>query len=385
MHKKVKLLLISNSPGPNQNDFFEEISRREGIELVVWFMGRKALKWRGSEPKPTYNHRFLTNVIPFAEQSQFFLNPSILWRLPLASFDLVLIQGYFMPASIISMLILSLTGRNWIFWGEIVNRANDKNGWRYYIKSFILSEILSKFSSLILVIGGQKAKDSYLEFGCDESNLTFLPYSCNLSSYYSLDDSQNKVFHQLIKAYKSFGERVIFTLAQLIPRKCVNFLIEAFLTLNPEESNLRLLIGGDGPDKDYLCRMVPRNIESRVSFLGFLPKSAQPAYYKLADVFVLPSREDGWGMVVAEALASGTPVVTTTGVTSAYELIREGINGYVVKPESVEELSTAIKHCFGLATTTDQATISTTAKVCDAGLVAQELEEILQVLCNESL
>ena len=66
-------------------------------------------------------------------------------------------------------------------------------------------------------------------------------------------------------------------------------------------------------------------------------------YYKMADVFVLPTREDIWGLVVNEAMAYGLPVVTTDKCNAGLELIQNGENGYIVSTDNYIELEEGIR------------------------------------------
>ena len=65
-------------------------------------------------------------------------------------------------------------------------------------------------------------------------------------------------------------------------------------------------------------------------------------YYAAADVFVLPTREDVWGLVVNEAMARGVPVITTNGCVAGCEMIREGESGFLIPCETYEPLAERI-------------------------------------------
>jgi glycosyltransferase involved in cell wall biosynthesis len=80
----------------------------------------------------------------------------------------------------------------------------------------------------------------------------------------------------------------------------------------------------------------------RVHFAGHVPIPELPRYYAAADVLVLPSHEEVWGLVLNEAAASGLPLVATTVTGASADLIEEGLNGYTVPPGDPACLADAI-------------------------------------------
>ena len=85
---------------------------------------------------------------------------------------------------------------------------------------------------------------------------------------------------------------------------------------------------------------------NRIHFVGFKQKKELAEYYKAADVFALPTREDVWGLVVNEAMAYGLPVVTTDRCIAGLEMVKDGVNGKLVNVEDKKELSAAINECI---------------------------------------
>ena len=73
-------------------------------------------------------------------------------------------------------------------------------------------------------------------------------------------------------------------------------------------------------------------------FIDFVQKDALPQYYAIADVFVLPSTEEVWGLVINEAMACGLPVISTDKVGASIDLIKQGVNGYVIPASDVDRL-----------------------------------------------
>ena len=114
---------------------------------------------------------------------------------------------------------------------------------------------------------------------------------------------------------KSSWERTgkILFLSRVHPKKGLEFLIEAMSRINGE---LQCLIAGEG-EEEYIESLkaltLKKGMANRVLFLGGIYGNSKWKYFKDADVFVLPTFSENFGIVVAEALASGTPVITTTG------------------------------------------------------------------------
>ena len=74
-----------------------------------------------------------------------------------------------------------------------------------------------------------------------------------------------------------------------------------------------------------------------------MPKEELLSYYKAADLFVLPTREDIWGLVINEAMASGLPVISSNRCIAGLELIEEGVNGFIVPVENPKALHEKIE------------------------------------------
>ena len=106
---------------------------------------------------------------------------------------------------------------------------------------------------------------------------------------------------------------VLLTVRNLVPRMGLEQLIGAIARLGPEGADLLVLIGGEGPLRSALDRLIIESkLATQVRLMGFIPELDLPLYYQAADLVVMPTRElEGFGLVTVEALACGTPVVGT--------------------------------------------------------------------------
>jgi glycosyltransferase involved in cell wall biosynthesis len=125
-----------------------------------------------------------------------------------------------------------------------------------------------------------------------------------------------------------------------IPEKRVPALIPALARL----TDVRAEIYGDGPERERVLALIrSHDLEGRVSAPGFVLHEQVDAALRSALCLVLPSRREGYGLVVVEACAAGTPaVVVADPDNAATELIEEGVNGFVAASDSPEDLAAAI-------------------------------------------
>jgi glycosyltransferase involved in cell wall biosynthesis len=132
--------------------------------------------------------------------------------------------------------------------------------------------------------------------------------------------------------------KVAITVGQFIYRKGFDVLLRAWAKV---DSEYELYIIGAQPTAEY--KGIREKLQlSNVHFEGFKTKEELKCYYQAADLFVFPTREDIWGLVVNEAMSNGLPVITTDKCVAGLELIENGKNGYIVPANNDEELANKI-------------------------------------------
>ena len=138
---------------------------------------------------------------------------------------------------------------------------------------------------------------------------------------------------------------VVFV-GRLIPEKGVDLLLRALVGVKKEIPDVRAVVVGDGPEREKLGRLSERlGLEDNVLFTGLLKsKEGVAAIMKASKVFVLPSKREGFGMVVLEAMASGLPVVTLDAPMNAARFLVEDGAGVAV---GADELGVAILTLLG--------------------------------------
>jgi glycosyltransferase involved in cell wall biosynthesis len=146
------------------------------------------------------------------------------------------------------------------------------------------------------------------------------------------------------------AEPLVVFAGRMIPEKQAPAVVEAVARARTQIPALRAAIIGDGPDRDAVIRKVAElGLESVVEVPGFIESEQVQAALSRAMCLLLPSRREGYGMVVIEAASHGTPSIVVAGPdNAAVELISEGENGFSTTSASADDLADAILRVYVL-------------------------------------
>lgn len=155
-------------------------------------------------------------------------------------------------------------------------------------------------------------------------------------------------------------KRLLFS-GRLVEVKRVDVLLKAFARVAAGRPEWDLVIAGDGPLRKKLEKLVPASLQDRVKWLGFIQFDEIVCAYHACHVLVHPSEYEPWGLVINEAVTCDLPVISTSVVGAAVELVRHQSNGLLIPPRSVEAMADAIwqvttgerylemrQHCAGM-------------------------------------
>lgn len=210
-----------------------------------------------------------------------------------------------------------------------------KNFLKNLIKRYLVTHASGYFAS------GSHAAEYFKYFGADESKIYYHPFT-SLHEDEILKKPLSKNEKDTYKGKLELGsKKVVLTIGQFIHRKGFDVLLEAW-TQELDENYTLVIVGGGEEENQYKEYISKHNLKN-VHLVGFKQKNEIFEYYKAADLFVLPTREDIWGLVINEAMAFGLPVVSTDMCLGAVELIENGVNGYIVPVNDSKELAEAMK------------------------------------------
>lgn len=332
----MKVLFLTNIPAPYRVDFFNKLGQH--CELTVWFEAANEAnrEWEVSGLGRHFQYKFLKGRTFGLDKH---LNLSIVRELEAQPFDAYILGCYSSPTEMIAIHWLKLRRKPFI-----LNSDGGFPGEERWLLRKLKSYLISS-ASLWLSSGSQCTR--YLRhYGAPDDRIREYPLAAvelppsKQSPLPSADRSQLKAKHRL-------GEVVLLAVGQFIPRKGFDVLIRAFGRLQREDGaqSASLVLIGGGPEKTRYAQMIKEANIRNVILKEFMQQEELISYWQAADLFVLPTRYDVWGLVLNEAAAFGLPIVATERAGAAHDLVRDGENGFVVAPDDEDAL---VRSCLQL-------------------------------------
>src|SRR5262249_52744564 len=247
------------------------------------------------------------------------------WGLPDLSEPHLVVLSSFTSLTGQWLMRSGLRGKRWLFWGERLHRHSG-------MKGFIQHRLAAPIERASAVVGiGRAAEDDYRQRFPNLPHFC-IPYHCNLSAFFAI--------HRLPKS----GVPLTFLFCgQMIRRKGVDLLLMAFERLIGGGLDAQLLLVGREADLPKFLAEVGPVTRSRILYQGFQPPKRLPDYFGISDVFVLPSRYDGWGVVINQALAAGLPIIASDAAGAGLDLVNNNVNGLRVVAGDAKLLYRAMK------------------------------------------
>ncbi len=131
----------------------------------------------------------------------------------------------------------------------------------------------------------------------------------------------------------------ILWVGRMASEKGLEYLLQALKHISGQVPECMLTLVGDGQLRQELERTVNNlGLQTHVSFEGVRPHSSVSEYFRKADIFVLPSLREGFGIVLIEAMASGVPVIASR-IGGIEDIVEDGVQGFLVEPKNAEQIA----------------------------------------------
>lgn len=346
-----RILYTTNTLSPYRIDFWNELSKYFDVTVLIERRGLKDrdVKWTAGK-KTGFNAVYLKPVFIRGEGA-FCLGA---WKyLKEYKNDIIVIGGYSTPTGM--SCIEYLRFHNIPFILNCDGGMKKEKDWLRPLKTHFIEGASAYLST------GKMCDEYLLAYGAKKNRIARYPFtSVRKADLSEACDAAKR--RQLRKQLGIKEGHMVLYVGQFIHRKGIDVLLKAVRGL---EDTAVVLAGGenisdfidegnssDGSDSENSgCNSSVDTHRENLSqkeyghcrAIGFKSFSELIPYYQAADVFILPTREDIWGLVVNEAMAMGTPVITTTKCVAGCELIRDGENGFLVEADDVEGLRNKVE------------------------------------------
>lgn len=328
----MKILWLTNIPSPYRVDFFNLLG--EQAELTVLFEKEYASDrnkaWKKEKFK-NFNGVILPGMNTGTDNA---FCPSVVKWLKKRVYDFIVVANYSTPSGMFAIQVLKI--KNIPFLLEVDGGfAKGGRGFKEQLKKSLIGAASYWLSS------GEKTSEYLIYYGARKDRIFWYPFTS--VNHYHIINGVNSIIEklQLRKDLKITCDKIAVAVGQFIHRKGFDNLINAWTNVDPRY-NL-LIIGGGELEAEY-ADMIKRLSLKNVKLIGFKPRDEVFRYYKAADLFILPTREDIWGLVVNEAMACGLPVITTEKCIAGMELVAENQNGFIVPADDIASLADKINY-----------------------------------------
>lgn len=321
----MKVLFSTNLPSPYRVDFFNQLGKM--CELTVCYERHGASdrdsKWKG-DCANNFNEVYLPLKPIGADLSQ---GNALVDFIKKNDFDILILTNYVSP-SVMKAIFYCRTHKI-PFLMEYDGGFNKKDSFpKSIIKKFLISSASGHLTTC-------EEHIKYLKsLGIKDEDIFKYPFT-SLKDEDLVEDVVP--YEEKANLREKLGikeQKMVLSIGQFIHRKGFDVLMNAVKDI---DKNIGVYIVGGEPTQEYIQLKQELGL-TNVYFVPFKSKEELKDYYKAADLFVLPTREDIWGLVINEAMANSLPCITTDKCIAGLELVRDDENGFIIESGNVDML-----------------------------------------------
>ncbi len=332
----MKILFMTNVPSPYRVDFFNELGKL--CDLTVTFE-----KNTSDERDKSWSDYNIENFNAFflrgkSISSDMAFCPSIIKIIKNKQFDYIICADFSSPTGILAIQFMKMFHIDYYLEAD-GGIAKQGNGIKERIKRHLITSAKGCFSTSNLC-------DNYFKtYGALKENIRRYPftslYDADLFRSVAGNDEKNRLRELLGMEEK----QIVLSVGRFSYLNGYGKGYDVLLKTAVRMPQVGWYIIGDNPTEEFVKMKQDMNLEN-VHFIGYKTKEELKKYYRSADLFVLMTIGDAWGLVINEAMACGLPVITTNKCVAGVELLTDGYNGYVINVGDDAALENRMLHIF---------------------------------------
>jgi glycosyltransferase involved in cell wall biosynthesis len=345
-----KLAILNTHPIQYFAPFYRRLSLEPDIELTVYFCSNQGaedyfdggfgerVKW----DRPLldgYNHHFLKNLRQRDRVGGFWslINCEIINELRRNKYDALWVNGHNHATYMIGIWAARMLGIP-VFMRCETHLSLRRSSIKRVIRKPLMRFFYNRLCDVCLPIGTRN-REFYLDHGVSENRLFTVPYAVDNDYFTRAVESINdreKVRDEL--GLPSTKPLILFA-SKMLPRKRPMDLLSAYHRVRDSGTDAGLVFVGSGVQEELLRNYVREHQLSDVYFFGFRNQSELPKFYAAADVFVFPSEDEPWGLILNEAMCAALPVIVSKEIGAVPDLVHNGQNGFTFEARNVDQLT----------------------------------------------
>lgn len=349
-----RLAAIHSHPIQYFAPFYRRLAQETEIDLTVYYCSRQGLddyedsefgqRLRWDMPLlEGYRSVFLPNLLGRKQVGGFLslINISIIEELRHHRYDALLVHGHGYLAYVLAIGAAKVLGTPVLMRNDthlLLKRSPAKLA----LRRLVMSQFYRLCAACLPI--GTRNQAFYRYHGVSEARLFLVPftvdnaYFINAAEPYLRDSAGNRAQLGLPTT-----KPLILFASKLIPRKRSMDLLQAYHHLRNQNIEAALIFAGSGSDQEQLKAYVANNCLPDVYFLGFMNQSELPRVFAAADIFVLPSEDEPWGLVINEVMCSGLPIVASKEIGAVPDLVIDGFNGLTYEAGDIHQLASHLE------------------------------------------
>jgi glycosyltransferase involved in cell wall biosynthesis len=321
---KKTMLFLTNIKNDYKTKFY--VLLHHYYDLTIIYEGQNAKNIKFNEIKSYHKEIFLKKTINEKKVDLRIFN--YLFK----KYDYIILTNVYTFTAIFSILLLRLLRKKYSIMidGGLYKKTHSRI--KIIIKKIFFSNAQNIFSPSIV-------SDEYLiKNGANKNQLKRYNFSSLFQSEVLTSPLKNNAKLSIKKQLNIDNNFVFLFVGQFIHRKGIDLLLEISRKLKFDHSFI--LVGKQGIIRDPEIKNL--NFPFNFTILDFMTYEQLKLYYQVSDIFIFPTREEMWGLVVNEALANGLPVITTNQCVAGLTLIKNFINGYIFDLSNLSNLTTML-------------------------------------------
>jgi 1,2-diacylglycerol 3-alpha-glucosyltransferase len=337
---KKKIAIVTEIIAPYRIPVFNALAAHADIDLQVIFLSETdptLRQWRVYKNEINFSYEVLPSRRIRVGGLNLLFNSGLAAALEKFSPGAVICGGYNYAASWQALRWARRRKIRFVLWSE----SNQQDARSRHKPIEVLKEQFFRRCDGFVVPG--KSASAYLQsFAVDAKRISTAPNAVD-NVYFAARSEKVKSQPDAFRAQLALPPRYILFVGRLVREKGVFDLLEAYTKLAVSlRSEIGVVFAGSGPAEVDLSRRAKSISPGMICFPGFTQREDLAGVYALAELLVLPTYSDPWGLVVNEAMACGLPIIVSNVAGCAADLVEDGWNGFVVQSNKTDNLAVAI-------------------------------------------